>query len=488
MKTKIKIYLGCIGGLICLGIGLGIYLPQSEARFGANQKISDLPALTTTDSDDLLLLVDTSASANKKITFANLEDSLRTPTGMTNATTTLLTVSTKLYLGTATTTGTNGLDISGGCFAINGVCVSGGGGGGSGTVTSVAMTVPTGLTITGSPITTSGTLALGLDTGYVIASTTRLNQHDTAYSWGNHALGGYLSASAYYATTTHPYISSLPSLSITKSQVSDFGTYENPLTFNSPLTRSTNTISLDTSGTWTGNAGTATALAANPTDCSANTWANAIAANGNLTCGSLTDADIPDTITASNYLSLVNWFATTTIPQITTAVNLTSIGNASATTTISSGVSILSAIEFYTSKVIKLLSGAIADFTGGTTKLGTTTITDGSVTGNITPYTYPSIIFASSTPMTATSTFQIRTAPVNETWTQAVCRCDSGSALVQFYNGTAKLNLISVSTTPATTTLSTNNAFLAGVNISADVGSPVSSPTQVICVPKVYRP
>jgi hypothetical protein len=37
-----------------------------------------------------------------------------------------------------------------------------------GTVTSVAATVPTGLTIAGSPITTSGTLAFGLDTGYVI--------------------------------------------------------------------------------------------------------------------------------------------------------------------------------------------------------------------------------------------------------------------------------------------------------------------------------
>jgi len=36
--------------------------------------------------------------------------------------------------------------------------------------------------------------------------------------------------------------------------------------------------------TITGNAGTATALAANPTDCSANNYATAIAANGNLTC------------------------------------------------------------------------------------------------------------------------------------------------------------------------------------------------------------
>jgi hypothetical protein len=37
-----------------------------------------------------------------------------------------------------------------------------------GTVTSVAASVPTGLTISGSPITTAGTLEFGLDTGYVI--------------------------------------------------------------------------------------------------------------------------------------------------------------------------------------------------------------------------------------------------------------------------------------------------------------------------------
>lgn len=39
----------------------------------------------------------------------------------------------------------------------------GGGGGGAGTVTSVGMTVPTGFSVTGSPVTTSGTLAVSLD-------------------------------------------------------------------------------------------------------------------------------------------------------------------------------------------------------------------------------------------------------------------------------------------------------------------------------------
>jgi hypothetical protein len=49
-------------------------------------------------------------------------------------------------------------------------------------------------------------------------------------------------------------------------------------------------------GNVTGNASTATALASNPTDCSANQFANAIAANGNLTCAGLVDGDIPAAI------------------------------------------------------------------------------------------------------------------------------------------------------------------------------------------------
>ena len=51
---------------------------------------------------------------------------------------------------------------SGGVFSLTATSTLGiiGGGGGSGTVTSVDMSVPTGLTISGNPITTSGTLAL----------------------------------------------------------------------------------------------------------------------------------------------------------------------------------------------------------------------------------------------------------------------------------------------------------------------------------------
>jgi hypothetical protein len=49
-------------------------------------------------------------------------------------------------------------------------------------VTSVAMTTPTGLTVTGSPITSSGTLALSLSTGYEIPTTTSQTNWNTAYT------------------------------------------------------------------------------------------------------------------------------------------------------------------------------------------------------------------------------------------------------------------------------------------------------------------
>ena len=66
------------------------------------------------------------------------------------------------------------------------------------------------------------------------------------------------------------------------------------------------TISTDTvtATNLVGNASTAAALQSNPDDCSANQFATTIAANGNLTCSALVDDDVPDTITASNYLLL----------------------------------------------------------------------------------------------------------------------------------------------------------------------------------------
>lgn len=85
-------------------------------------------------------------------------------------------------------------------------------GGGSGTVTSVAATVPTGLTISGSPITTSGTLAIGLDTGYVIPlqSTIDAKAPLTSPTFATSITGSYLTASEMLITDGSKNIVSAP--------------------------------------------------------------------------------------------------------------------------------------------------------------------------------------------------------------------------------------------------------------------------------------
>ena len=67
---------------------------------------------------------------------------------------------------------------------------------GSGSVTSVAMSVPTGFSVSGSPITSSGTLSLRFASGYSLPTTAKQNNWDAAYGWGNHALAGYLTQTA----------------------------------------------------------------------------------------------------------------------------------------------------------------------------------------------------------------------------------------------------------------------------------------------------
>lgn len=66
----------------------------------------------------------------------------------------------------------------------------------AGTVTSVGLSVPTGFSVSGSPITSSGTLSLRFASGYSLPTTTKQSQWDTAYGWGNHASAGYITQTA----------------------------------------------------------------------------------------------------------------------------------------------------------------------------------------------------------------------------------------------------------------------------------------------------
>lgn len=58
---------------------------------------------------------------------------------------------------------------------------------GGGTVTSIGLSMPTGFSVSNSPIVNSGTLAVSFASGYSLPTTAKQLLWDTAYSWGNHA-------------------------------------------------------------------------------------------------------------------------------------------------------------------------------------------------------------------------------------------------------------------------------------------------------------
>lgn len=149
---------------------------------------------------------------------------------------------------------------------------------GAGSVTSVALSVPTGLTVSGSPVTTSGTLAVSYDTGYAIPTTAKQTEWDTAYTdrnkwdggatglnaatgrtslglgtaattastdyataaqgtkadtaygWGNHALAGYLTTETYTGTVTSVAMTVPTGLSVSGTPITSTGTLAVTLT------------------------------------------------------------------------------------------------------------------------------------------------------------------------------------------------------------------------------------------------------------------
>ena len=68
-------------------------------------------------------------------------------------------------------------------------------------MTSVGLSAPTGFNVTGSPITTSGTLALSFASGYELPLAADTAKGVTAYGWGDHSLAGYALASNVYSKT-----------------------------------------------------------------------------------------------------------------------------------------------------------------------------------------------------------------------------------------------------------------------------------------------
>ena len=89
-----------------------------------------------------------------------------------------------------------------------------------GTVTSVKMTVPTGFSVSGSPITSEGTLALSFASGYSLPTTAKQANWDAAYGWGNHASKGY-ATETFVNTAIANLINGAPTTLDTLKEIAD---------------------------------------------------------------------------------------------------------------------------------------------------------------------------------------------------------------------------------------------------------------------------
>lgn len=95
------------------------------------------------------------------------------------------------HIPIATTTTIGGVKIGSGLsISQDGTLTSA-----SGTVTSIGLEMPQGFTISNSPITEFGNITVEFSSGYSLPTTTKQNQWDTAYGWGDHAQAGYAAGS-----------------------------------------------------------------------------------------------------------------------------------------------------------------------------------------------------------------------------------------------------------------------------------------------------
>lgn len=86
---------------------------------------------------------------------------------------------------------------------------------------------------------------------------------------------------------------------------------------------------------------------------------------------------------------------------------------------------------------------------------------------------------------TSSALFGTTTVPIEvgygEVWNTAKCFTDTGTLNVQIGYGTASTSMFTASTTIGTITFSSNNTMTAGVKVQADIGTPASSPSKVVC-------
>ena len=225
---------------------------------------------------------------------------------------------------------------------------SGGGGGGNGTVTSVSMTVPSFMSVAGSPITTSGTLA-------VSATTTGANSivlRDASQNISANSISEGFSNIAAAGTTTTLTVSSVPNYVVTGSggqtyQLPDATTLVNGVNYTFNNNQSSGTIVVkNNSGTTvaTVQSGGFVEVILLSNSIAAGSWdlhtfapsnvswsTNTLSYSGSITSATWNGVAITNTYLANSTATLGN--ATITLGGTTTSVGNLTLTNA----TVSSG-------------------------------------------------------------------------------------------------------------------------------------------------------
>ncbi len=276
-------------------------------------------------------------------------------------------------------------------------------------------------------------------------------------------------------------------------------TATSPLSLSNPIVvigGPASALTLSTAGTWSGNAGTATALAANGTNCSAGNYPLGVDASGNsenctaASAGTITGGGTTGMATVFTGSSAIGASSTPTFDHLFASSTNYSILIGGLLTFASSTFQNITANNATTSQLITnnllaLSSTTLQNFTAQNATTSQATTTNLSVSSFadfsnalVSEHVYSSYHIPATTTWTGSTSDMFYTSYKKETWNSIKCPIlgGSGTLNVQLYNSSLKMNMIPATTASSTQSLTTNNVLPPDTEVTIEIGTPASNP------------